>query len=177
MTRWRAVALAVGALALTGNAVASQTHDHHAGGHAGKESREIKALSAEEMAGYLAGEGMGMALAAELNGWPGPRHVLDLADPLGLDSATVAEVRAIHARMLAEATRLGEEYVAREQELDHRFARRHIDPDRLAAITEELGRLQGALRLAHLRAHLETTALLTDAQIRRYDELRGYAGH
>jgi hypothetical protein len=76
--------------------------------------------------------------------------------------------------MLAEATRLGEQYIARERELDHRFARRHIDAERLAAFTEELGRLQGALRLAHLRAHLETTALLTDAQIRHYDELRGY---
>jgi hypothetical protein len=100
MIRSRPIALAVAALPRTANAVAAQAHDHTAG-HAGKESREIKALSAEEMAGYLAGEGMGMALAAELNGWPGPRHVLDLAEPLGLDPGTVAEVRAVHARMLA----------------------------------------------------------------------------
>jgi hypothetical protein len=119
---------------------------------------------------------MGMALAAELNGWPGPRHVLDLAEPLGLDRGTVAEVRAIHARMQGEATRLGDKYVARERELDHMFARRHIDADRLATAMAELGRLQGAIRHAHLRAHLETTALLTPAQVRRYDELRAYGG-
>jgi hypothetical protein len=176
MIRTTAIALALATMALTGDAAAAQVHNH-AAGHAGKESREIKALSAEEVAGYLSGEGMGMALAAELNSWPGPRHVLDLAESLDLDRGTVAEVRAVHARMQAEAKRLGEEYVARERELDHMFARRHIDPDRLAAAMAELGRLQGAIRHAHLRAHLETTALLTPTQIQRYDELRGYGSH
>ena len=46
--------------------------------------REVKALSAEQMTALAAGRGMGSALAAELNGYPGPLHVLELADPLGL---------------------------------------------------------------------------------------------
>lgn len=52
--------------------------------YAGLETRQIKALSGEPVAELRAGEGMGLALAAELNGYPGPRHVLDLANQLGL---------------------------------------------------------------------------------------------
>jgi hypothetical protein len=51
--------------------------------YAGHQERPIKALAPEEVAGLLGGEGMGYALAAELNHYPGPRHVLDLADSWG----------------------------------------------------------------------------------------------
>ena len=47
--------------------------------YTGLEERDIKALSAEQVAGYLAGDGMGFALPAELNHYPGPKHVLDLS--------------------------------------------------------------------------------------------------
>ena len=50
--------------------------------YAGLETREIKALSPEQIEDLLAGEGMGYALAAELNHYPGPRHVLALAAEL-----------------------------------------------------------------------------------------------
>ena len=36
--------------------------------------------------------------------------------------------------------------------------------------------LQGALRNAHLKYHLSTSALLSAEQSRRYAELRGYTG-
>lgn len=173
MRGWSSAVLAGLALAGAAGTVAAQTHD----GHAGKETREVKALSPEEMAGLLAGEGMGQALAAEWNSWPGPRHVLELARPLGLNAKAATQLRAIRDRMQADAIRLGQEYIDLERQLDMRFANRHIDEDVLATLTAEIGRLQGAIRHVHLRAHLETTALLTPEQLRRYDELRGYAGH
>jgi hypothetical protein len=40
---------------------------------------------------------------------------------------------------------------------------------------KKLATMQGHLREVHLRAHLATKALLTDAQIARYNELRGYS--
>ncbi len=50
--------------------------------YTGMQQREIKALSAETVSGYLAGHGMGFAMVAELNSYPGPKHVLELAEQL-----------------------------------------------------------------------------------------------
>ena len=48
--------------------------------YAGMQARAIKALSAEQIADLKAGRGLSLALAAELNGYPGPRHVLELVE-------------------------------------------------------------------------------------------------
>ncbi len=50
--------------------------------YVGREQREIKSLSPGDIQMYLQGHGMGMAKAAELNHYPGPKHVLDLAKEL-----------------------------------------------------------------------------------------------
>ena len=47
---------------------------------AGMQARSIKALSEQQVADLKAGRGMGLALSAELNGYPGPAHVLELSD-------------------------------------------------------------------------------------------------
>lgn len=54
--------------------------------YAGMQSRPIKALSDQQLSDLRAGRGMGLALAAELNGYPRPSHVLELANQLGLSS-------------------------------------------------------------------------------------------
>ena len=139
-----------------------------------EQAREIKALSPDEVAGLLAGEGLGYALAAELNGLPGPRHVLDAAAELELDDDQRARVQAIFDAMNAEAVRLGADLVEAERGLDRMFAAGHATPDAVDRATAEIGRLEGALRGVHLRAHLETTPVLTAQQRARYAEVRGY---
>ncbi|MGY4293521.1 hypothetical protein ACVWXN_001616 [Bradyrhizobium sp. i1.4.4] len=52
--------------------------------YAGLEQRPIKALSHQQIDDLQTGRGMGLALAAELNGYPGPSHVLELGDRLDL---------------------------------------------------------------------------------------------
>jgi len=142
-------------------------------------SREIKALSPEEIARYRAGEGMGFALPAELNRYPGPRHALELADSLNLSVEQRRTLTAARDAMRDAAIPLGERIVARERELDQAFVTRTIDEARLRALTDEIGRLQGELRGVHLAAHLATTRVLTADQAAHYDRLRGYAsgGH
>jgi len=56
--------------------------------YAGQQTWTIKALSEDEIAALRNGEGMGMAKAAELNGYPGPIHVLALVAQLGLTEAS-----------------------------------------------------------------------------------------
>lgn len=144
--------------------------------YTGLQTRDIKALSAEELADLAAGRGMGLALPAELNGYPGPKHVLELADRLALSAQQRAEVERLFEAMTSEAIPLGQELVAAERALDRDFAARTITPERLKAATAAIGEIRGDLRNTHLKYHLSTAALLSPDQISRYAELRGYAG-
>jgi Spy/CpxP family protein refolding chaperone len=144
--------------------------------YAGFEQRPIKALSAQHIADLKAGRGMSLALAAELNGFPGPLHVLELADKLELTAEQRNAVEGLYAGMKAETIPIGERLIGQEAELDRLFASRSVTPASLAAATEAIGHTQAALRKAHLAYHLSMSAILTAEQARRYAELRGYAG-
>lgn len=146
----------------------------HSTPYAGQQSRDIKALSDEEIRGYLNGQGMALAKAGELNHYPGPMHVLELADQLRLTDAQKQRTEAIRKTMLDETIPLGTRIVEKERELDQLFASGAIDDARLGSVLGEIGRLQGELRAAHLRAHLEQKQILTPEQVAKYDELRGY---
>lgn len=142
--------------------------------YAGQEQRVIKALSAEEIQSYLDGKGAGLAKAAELNHYPGPVHVLELADKLQLSAQQKARTQAIFKAMQAEAVRWGQALVDKEQELDRRFASAAITTEGLRTLLEQIGKLQAEVRRAHLQAHLQQRAVLTDEQVAQYDSLRGY---
>jgi Spy/CpxP family protein refolding chaperone len=144
--------------------------------YAGQEKREIKALSQEDIEGYLTGQGMGYAKAAELNHYPGPKHVLELRKELSLEKEQIDKTNESYNRMHKEAVSIGRKIVEKERLLDHLFRSQRIDKEKLRIITLEIGTLQGELRAVHLRAHLEMRQILTPHQIQRYDELRGYQG-
>ncbi len=145
-----------------------------AASYSGQQTREIKALSAEEVADLEAGRGMGLAKAAELNHYPGPAHVLELKDKLGLSPEQIAVVEASFQRMSAAAKPLGAELIARERGLDRLFASGAITPAALHRETSAIADMQGRLRAVHLAAHLEMREVLTPEQIALYDSLRGY---
>jgi Spy/CpxP family protein refolding chaperone len=164
-----ALVAAAGIPSILANAAA-----HSARPYAGMQARAIKALSAEQIADLKAGRGMSLALAAELNGYPGPRHVLELGDQLGLSDQQRADVQRLFDAMTAEAIPLGEKLIAGEAELDALFARRAVMATSLGAATAAIGAIQAELRNTHLKYHLLTYELLTAAQKQRYSELRGY---
>ena len=140
--------------------------------YAGLEARSIKALSDQQIADLKAGPGF--ALAAELNGHPGPIHVLELADSLDLSDQQRAKMQELLTARKAEAIPLGERLIAQEEDLDRQFANKTITPASLAAATGAIGITHAALRQAHLKYHLSTVEVLTPAQVQRYAELRGY---
>lgn len=148
----------------------------HAQPYAGLEQRPVKALSDQQIADLQNGRGMGLALAAELNGYPGPLHVLEHAQALRLTPEQRQRTQALYDAMKAETIPLGERLIAEEAGLDRAFAERTITPQVLANATDAIGRTQGALRAAHLRYHLTQLEVLTPEQAKRYAELRGYAG-
>lgn len=144
--------------------------------YAGMTDRPIRALSAEQQADLLAGRGMGLALAAELNGWPGPVHVIELAGAMRLTPAQLAATQRLMTQMQAEAGALGARVIDEERALDTAFRDRSITPADLSARTARIAALQGEIRDVHLRTHLAQAALLNAEQIAAYGRLRGYAG-
>jgi hypothetical protein len=142
--------------------------------YTGLQTRQIKALSDQQIADLKSGRGMGLALAAELNGYPGPAHVLELADKLDLTPDQRAKVQRLFDAMKAEALPLGSRLIEQEADLDRQFAMHTVTPESLKVATGNVAATQGTLRETHLKYHLSTTALLTPDQMRRYTELRGY---
>lgn len=154
---------------------------HHGAAHApapspyaGEERREIKALSDQEQRGWLEGQGMGLARAAELNGYPGPMHTLELADSLHLSAEQRAATRELMQRHKAEARALGAQLVDAERRLDAAFRTRQASAAEVERMTDEIGRLQAGIRASHLRTHLAQAALLSTDQVSAYNRLRGY---
>ena len=143
--------------------------------YAGEEAREIKALSTEERKSYLSGEGMGLARPAELNGYPGPSHVLALGADLGLAPEQRRQTEMLFSAMHERAIGVGRQLVDEERKLDEMFAGKAVTPELLSASLRRIGALQGELRGVHLEAHLAQVRILTPAQVARYMALRGYA--
>ena len=148
--------------------------------YAGQQSRQIKALSDADIEELRAGRGWGFAKAAELNGYPGPVHVLELKDALTRSDAQVAAVTDIFRRMRESAVEMGERYIAAERALDSAFADGSPDAAELDQLVAAAEAARAALRMVHLEAHLLVRPLLTPHQRVRYGQLRGYgneAGH
>ena len=141
----------------------------------GEELNEIKSLSPGEINGLLQGNGMGFAKAAELNQYPGPRHVLDLADQLQLSNQQLAQTNQIFESMREKAINLGALLVGHERELDTLFSSELVSPAVLDSLLLKIGETRARLRGVHLHAHLEMKKILSHHQIMMYDSLRGYS--
>jgi Heavy-metal resistance len=144
--------------------------------YAGQQTRTIKALSASEAQDLIDGKGMGLAKAAELNGYPGPMHVLELAKGLQLTPEQRVATVALMQTHKREVRGLGAELVDAERRLDDAFKTGKTTPEEIARLTQHIGRLQATVRNAHLQTHLAQTALLDASQIESYQVLRGYRG-
>lgn len=148
-------------------------HSQHAP-YAGEQGRAIKALSADETKQYLSGAGMGYARAAELNHYPGPLHVLELAGKLALTPSKREDTERLMASHKSEARSIGGKLVEAERALDRLFASGKVSQSELAEHVKAIADLQGQYRLSHLETHRRMREILTAEQVRRYDELRGY---
>ena len=147
------------------------------GGHspyAGFERREIKALSAEQMRQLDTGAGMALAQPAELNGWPGPMHVLEHADALALTAPQRDATQALMRTRKQRAVLLGRDVIAAEKALDAAFAQRQVNDTTLRQLTAAAAERMAALRAEHLATHIAQTRLMEPTQVALYQQLRGY---
>lgn len=164
---------------IVGLPLAAFAQDHEHGGnsapYAGFETREIKSLSEQDIEELRRGGGWGMALPAELNGRPGPAHLLELGEELDLSAGQLEAISAIYEEMRTAAVAAGKRFIAAEAALSDAFAGSGPSKERLRALLAEAAEARAELRFIHLSRHLYTPKLLSDAQIQRYNVLRGYS--
>lgn len=173
MKNWTWIATVVTMACIVARPAAAQ-HEHQDSPYAGMEHGEIPSLTQQEMLDLRNAAGMGFAKPAELNHYPGPRHVIELKEAIGLTSDQLEAIEGIESVMRERALELGEAIIEAERALNQRFEHGHIDEETLEAATREIAAVYGELRYTHLQAHLTTRRLLTDAQVAEYDRLRGY---
>ena len=156
-----------------GNSTADSTQ-HYSSSYKGQEYREIKSLSNEDIEELQKGKGWGLAKAAELNGMPGPLHLLEMKEEIKLSEVQVSQIEQLYEKMKKEAIPLGLEFITLEKKLNNAFAKRTIDEKGLKGLLEQIANTYMALRYVHLSAHLKTPSILTPSQIETYNKLRGY---
>lgn len=150
--------------------------DHtHKSKYAGEEKREIKSLSATDIEELQNGQGWGLAKAAELNGVPGPVHLLEMKEEINLSAGQIQAIEDIYRKMKQEAVPLGLELIELERELNTHFANRTITNELLRQILQKIAKVHGQLRYVHLSTHLKTPDILKPEQITLYNKLRGYS--
>lgn len=166
--------LHIAALCLAASLSSQPAVAQHQNPYVGQERRPIKALSEQEIADLKRGAGMGLAKAAELNGAPGPAHLLELKNELSLTADQIALVDDKFKNMLGTARVKGEELIAQEAELERRFAAGAITRQELADLLSKIAGIQKDLRFIHLAAHIDMLQIVTRDQVAAYNKLRGY---
>jgi hypothetical protein len=142
--------------------------------YAGEQKREIKSLSTNDISELKRGGGWGFAKPAELNGVPGPAHLLEMKGKISLSDSQITSIEEIHKKMLSEAIPLGKKYIYAERILDQIFVRKTYNNENLLFQIKKIENIRGRLRYVHLSKHLETVKILSDHQISLYNKLRGY---
>jgi Spy/CpxP family protein refolding chaperone len=142
--------------------------------YAGQQDRDIAALSADDIEDISAGRGWGLALPAELNGVPGPTHLLELSEDLALSDDQINALADLRDTMRSQAINLGEALIEAERALNDAFTSSVPDEQELERLVRAAGQARAALRLAHLKAHLVTPQIVSTEQIGNYNRLRGY---
>lgn len=154
----------------------NDSHDgKHRSPYVNETDRQVKSLSEEDIRELERGGGWGLARAAELNGMPGPVHILEMKEQINLSTQQQIEIEKIYQQMKAAATDKGQMMIAMETELDQSFKHADIDEQKLTELVTKIARLRGELRLIHLSAHLKSLPVLTQDQVSLYNQLRGYS--
>lgn len=164
------IALFAASIAFAAPAFSEASHQPYKG----FEAREITSLSQADIDELEEGAGWGLALPAELNGYPGPAHLIELAAQLGLADDQVESIEAIYDAMKADAVQKGRALIEAERALDKGFRSGGMSPAELKELIEGAETARAELRFVHLSRHLMTVELLTDDQVAEYAVLRGY---
>jgi Spy/CpxP family protein refolding chaperone len=118
------------------------------------------------------GEGAGMASYADANGYPGPKHILDMQDQLNMSEEQLKDIQSIFEAMSESAHAKGDAIVKKEVELEKLFSTRKATEGEVKKLSKEIGALRGELRAVQLAAHIQVKQILTEKQVATYNSIR-----
>ena len=159
------------ALTTPGQSVGDQSYRSE---YVAEQGRQIKSLSEQDIDALANGKGWGLAKAAELNGLPGPLHLLQMRDEISLTQEQVIAIESLYQDMKSEATGLGKQLIDLERQLNQAFADKAMSSEALRTYLHQIANTRMELRYVHLNAHLATPNILSTNQIAQYNTLRGY---
>ena len=143
--------------------------------YVGQEKRDIKSLSKLDVEELKNGRGWGLAKAAELNGVPGPVHLLEMKKEINLNPEQIEKIEILYQIMKKQAIPLGLKLIELERKLNNHFANGTITLKLLNELLEQIAKVRKKLRFVHLSTHLKTPGILSAEQIELYNKLRGYS--
>ena len=162
---------------LTSFVLLADEKESHKSDYTGEVDRVIKSLSANDIKDLTLGNGMGLAKAAELNGYPGPKHVLEMQEELLLEKEQLTSIKLIFEEMKSQARSQGKIFISLEKSLNEHFSKATITNDTLESTLKNISEAKNNLRYIHLSAHIKTTEILSKNQIKKYNQLRGYSNN
>ncbi len=162
---------------LTSFVLLADEKESHKSDYTGEVDRVIKSLSANDIKDLTLGNGMGLAKAAELNGYPGPKHVLEMQEELLLEKEQLTSIKLIFEEMKSQARSQGKIFISLEKSLNDHFSNATITNDTLESTLKNISEAKNNLRYIHLSAHIKTTEILSKNQIKKYNQLRGYSNN
>lgn len=120
------------------------------------------------------GEGAGMASYADVNGYPGPKHILEMQDQLNMSEEQRKDIESIFEAMSESALAKGDAIVRKEVELEKLFSEGKATEGEVKRLSREIGALRGELRAIHLAAHIQAKQILTEQQVSTYNSIRDH---
>lgn len=171
MKHWLSLGVIVFIVSVSANSADGPSYKSN---YMGQEKRSIKSLSEDDIQQLRTGKGWGLAKAAELNGMPGPSHILQMKDKISLSKEQTVKIQALFDDMQSKAIPLGNELIEFEAKLNDSFANKTITNKRLDQQLQSISQAHKKLRYVHLAAHLMAQSILTPQQIEKYNQLRGY---
>ena len=157
------------------SSVQAAEHIAYKSNYIGQEKRIIKSLSADDISQLKQGKGWGLAKAAELNGVPGPAHVLQMKKKISLTQAQEKKIQALFDDMESKPIPLGKKLIELEKRLNQNFSNHTINKKSLMTQLEQIAVIRKDLRFTHLVTHLQTLDILKPEQVTLYNKLRGYS--
>ena len=142
--------------------------------YAGMQDRAIKSLSDADIRELRRGGGWGLALPAELNGVPGPAHLLELREQIPLTPEQASAVQALFDDMQESAIAAGGRLIEAESAIEAAFSAGAVEEEALRRLLAAAESARAELRFIHLSQHSKAKVLLEPEQIERYKVLRGY---